>query len=65
MKIKLTKTHTGPYGVFVKGRKVELPPAMLATIPKDHYEECSPPDKKEGTQSNGESKTSPKKTADK
>ncbi|MHC4460916.1 MAG: hypothetical protein ACYS6W_01260 [Planctomycetota bacterium] len=44
MRIRFIKSKTGPYGFFPKGREVDLPPHMLATIPKDCYEEVRPVD---------------------
>ncbi len=69
MKIRFTKEHTGPYGTFVKGREVELPPNMLATVPKDCFVACLEPlpadakitetgtNKKDRAKLNGKSKT--------
>ena len=37
MKVRFTKEWTGPYGTFVLGRTVELPPTTLAAAPKDCY----------------------------
>ena len=66
MKIRFVKDFSGSYGVFPKGRECDLPPNMLASIPKDSYEEVKPADaeitetgtgEKEGAKSNGKSKT--------
>lgn len=43
MKVRFVKKYSGPYGVFPKGREVELPPNMLATVPKDCYVACLEP----------------------
>ena len=40
MKVRFIKTCSCSYGTFPAGREVDLPPVMLATIPKDCYEQC-------------------------
>jgi hypothetical protein len=40
MLIEFVKEWSGPYGVFPKGRKVDLGPTMLAAVPKDFYRVC-------------------------
>jgi hypothetical protein len=66
MKVRFKKRFEGNYGVFPKGRKVELPPYMLATIPEEYYEECPDlsadseiTDKSEGSK-NGRNETNQK-----
>jgi hypothetical protein len=37
MKVRFKKQWSGPYGIFTKGRIVELSGPMLAAAPKDSY----------------------------
>ena len=63
MKVKFTKDWSGPYGIFVKGRVVELSGPMLAAAPKDSYVEAGPEEAK-GTESNGKKTAEPKSKAE-
>lgn len=43
MWIIMKKTYSGPWGLFPKGLKYDLPEATIEHLPKKSYKECKPP----------------------